>query len=48
MAGLLYCLPLTSNWLQTEKEDTQLILNESIARLNDDKEPLILSAEAGM
>lgn len=47
MAGLLYCLPLTSNWLQADDKKSQSTLQEAVSLLNEDQQPLVLYADNG-
>lgn len=41
MTGLLYCLPLTSTWLQTEKTEDQSKLTRCLKMLSNENRPLV-------
>ncbi|XP_052244327.1 uncharacterized protein LOC127853670 isoform X1 [Dreissena polymorpha] len=45
MAALLYCLPLTSPWLQAEENGEQVRVNECLRLLKDDRTPLVIMGE---
>lgn len=45
MAGLLYCLPLTSTWLQTESSDEQSTLNTFLRQLSEECCPVVLCGD---
>lgn len=47
MAGILYCLPLTSDWLKSEDEHAQSDLQECLGCLQENRAPLIVTAETG-